>query len=76
MDEKVFDIKVENDPTILSRIIQVIKRRRINIKSLIATEVESDKSIAEVKLILETDGEKARLVKSQLKKLVDVIEIK
>jgi len=75
MDERHFEIRVENSPTILSKIVQVIKRRRINIKRLLAYEEKDDRSLAKIEIILETDAEKARLIKTQLVKLVDVISI-
>jgi acetolactate synthase small subunit len=76
MQQKRFDIVVENSPTILAKIIQVIKRRRIDIHSLLATSYPGDSSLGKIKIIHETDAEKARLIETQLKKLVDVLEVK
>jgi acetolactate synthase small subunit len=76
MQQKHFDIVVENSPTILVKIIQVIKRRRIDIHSLLATQYPGDSSLGKIKIILQTDPEKARLIETQLKKLVDVLEVK
>ena len=76
MNEKHLEIKVENSPTILLRIIQVIKRRRVNIKTLKANEVDDDLSVAEINIVFEADNEKASLLKTQIKKMVEVIAIK
>jgi acetolactate synthase small subunit len=76
MQRKHFDIVVENSPTILVKIIQVIKRRWIDIHSLMATQYPGNTSLAKIKVILETDAEKARLIETQLRKLIDVVEVK
>ena len=76
IQQKHFDIVVENSPTILIKIIQVIKRRRVEIHSLLATGYPGDRSLGKIKIILETDAEKARLIETQIQKLVDVIDIK
>ncbi len=74
--QKQIDIVVENNPTILPKIIQTITRRRIVIHSLMATRYPGDPSLGKIKIILETDAEKVRLIETQLKKLVDVLEVK
>ena len=74
-DQKHFDLLVERGPTILVKVIQVITRRRVPIHSLLATRYPGDPTRGRIKIVLETDDERARLVLQQLKKLVDVLEI-
>ncbi|HSZ85665.1 MAG TPA: ACT domain-containing protein [Puia sp.] len=67
------ELKVVNSPTILSRVVETVKRRRINIKSFIAEEDGFASEDAKIKMIIEADEEKKRLLVAQLNKIVDVI---
>ena len=47
------EINVMNSPTILVRVIQIVKRRRINISSLIATEVDTSNPKVKIRFQVE-----------------------
>ena len=70
------ELKTVNSPTVLTRVIQIIKRRRINIKKLVAEECCTNLENGKISIILETDVEKLRLLKSQFEKVIDVISVK
>lgn len=67
------EIKVVNSPTVLVRVIQAVKRRRINISKLVA----ADESLtdASISIYIAADDGQTRLLKKQVCKLIDVIEI-
>lgn len=67
-------IYVENSPTILSRLIQTVKAKRINI-SLFNAEESSDSQDGVVNMTMETDPESLKKIKSKFEKLVDVIHV-
>lgn len=69
------EMDVLNTPTILIRIILMIKQKRINIKCFVAEENLNNTEIAIVKIVIVGDVEKTRLLKSQFGKLIDVIAI-
>lgn len=77
MDFRLHQIEVStvNSPTILVRIIQTIKRRRVSILSLFAAVDNTSDEEGKIIIQLETDDEKLRLLKTQFEKLVDVIRV-
>lgn len=75
MNEQRIKIEVVNSPTILVRVIQTIKRRRININNIFANEQKSSKDGALIEVTIEADSEQTRLLKNQFKKLVDVLKV-
>jgi len=70
----VVTIKTVNSPTVLQRILQIIKRRRINIRRFTAQEKDSDHGF--VKVELDAEVEQVRLLMAQIEKQVDVIAVK
>jgi acetolactate synthase small subunit len=66
-------LRVVNNPTVLTRVIQVIKRRCININWLVA--VDESACEAQISLNITATNEQTRLVKSQLVKLIDVMNV-
>jgi acetolactate synthase small subunit len=73
MESCIIEMEVMNSPTILQRVIQIIKRRRINIRQLIVWERDEDSGA--IKIWVEADQESVRLLKSQFNKQVDVISV-
>jgi acetolactate synthase small subunit len=51
-------LEVENSPTILQRVIQIIKRRRINICQFFAAEL--NKQTGFIIIVVQTDQEKRK----------------
>jgi acetolactate synthase-1/3 small subunit len=72
--KKEFTIEVlaENNFSILNRIINVLNRRRVRIKKLIAHEDESDFRKGGATLLLYTTPEMIEKVRHQLEKLIEV----
>ena len=72
--KKDFTIEVlaENNFSILNRIINVLNRRRVRIKKLIAHEDEEDFRKGGATLLLHTTPEMIEKVRHQLEKLIEV----
>lgn len=66
------EILSDNNFSILNRIINVLNRRRVRIKKLIAFENESDFRTGSAIMLLFTTGEMMEKVKVQLEKLIEV----
>jgi len=76
MDQSQYiELEVINTNTILLRIIMIIKKRRINIKSFFAEINHADSETARFKMVLEVDAEKIRLLKTQFEKVLDVVSV-
>lgn len=76
MIEQQIELKVINSPTIMTRVIEIIKRRRIRIKYFLAEECPEEADDAMTKVIVEGDEEKVRGLKSQFEKQIEVITVK
>lgn len=77
MDQtQCIELNVINSPTVLMRVVQIIKRRRINIKSFFAEESHADPEDATIKIVVEADRKRARLLKSQFEKAIDVVTVR
>lgn len=76
MKTQKIEICAINSPTVLGRVLQIVKRRRINIQLLTAEENKVQEDDMSIQLILHTDKEQARLLKTQFEKQVDVIKVK
>ncbi len=72
--QQMISIKVVNNPTVLVRVIQAVKRRQINIQRLVAEDVSV--CDARITLNIKASDEQTRLLKSQINKLIDVMEVK
>lgn len=76
MDQiQYIEMDVLNTPTILIRILLMIKQKKINIKCFVAEEnlVNAEKAI--VKIVIVGDVEKTRLLKAQFGNVVEVVTI-
>ena len=76
--KKEFTIEVlaDNNFSILNRIINVLNRRRVRIKKLIAHENEDDFRKGGATLLLYTTSEMIEKVKHQLEKLIEVESVR
>lgn len=66
------EIAADNNFSILNRIVNVLNRRRVRIKKLIAHEVEGNIHKGGAILLLHTTVEMMEKVKPQLEKLIEV----
>lgn len=66
------ELVAENNFSILNRIVNVLNRRRIRIKKLIAHENENDFRKGGAVLLLHTTPDSMEKVKHQLEKLIEV----
>ncbi len=71
--ERQINIRVVNNPTVLVRVIQAVKRRQINIQKLIAEDVSV--CDAKISISIRASEEQARLLKMQIDKMVDVVDV-
>lgn len=69
------EIKSDNNFSILNRIINVLNRRRVRIKKLMAFEQEGDFRKGGAILLLFTTADMIEKVKVQLEKLIEVEEV-
>jgi acetolactate synthase small subunit len=69
------EIKSDNNFSILNRIINVLNRRRVRIKKLMAHEHEGDFRRGGAILLLFTTADMIDKVKVQLEKLIEVEEV-
>lgn len=76
MDQiQYIEMDVLNTPTILIRILMMIKQKRINIKCFVAEENLTNTEKAIVKIVIVGDIEKIRLLKAQFGKVVEVVAV-
>ncbi len=69
------EIKSDNNFSVLNRIINVLNRRRVRIKKLMAFEQEGDFRRGGAILLLFTTPDMIEKVKPQLEKLIEVEEV-
>ncbi len=66
------EVAADNNFSILNRIINVLNRRRVRIKRLVAHEDENDFRRGGATMLLHTTPEMIEKVKHQLEKLIEV----
>jgi acetolactate synthase small subunit len=72
--EFTLEITADNEFSILNRIVNVLNRRRVRIKRLMAHEHEGDFRSGRAILLLYTTSDMIEKVKHQLEKLIEVEE--
>ena len=72
--EFTLEITADNEFSIINRIVNVLNRRRVRIKRLIAHEDENDFRSGRAVLLLYTTRDMIEKVKHQLEKLIEVEE--
>ncbi len=72
--EFTLEIIADNEFSILNRIVNVLNRRRVRIKRLLAHEDEDDFRSGRATLLLYTTPDMIEKVKHQLEKLIEVEE--
>lgn len=70
--EYTLELSAENNFSILNRIVNVLNRRRVRIKKLIAHEITEDFRKGGALLLIYTTSEMMEKVKHQLEKLIEV----
>lgn len=70
--EYTIELSAENNFSILNRIVNVLNRRRVRIKKLIAQEIDEDFRKGGALLLIYTTPEMMEKVKYQLEKLIEV----
>lgn len=70
--EFTLEIAADNNFSILNRIVNVLNRRRVRIKRLLANEHEGDFRRGGAVLLLYTTADMIEKVKHQLEKLIEV----
>ena len=73
--EFTMELTSDNNFSVLNRIINVLNRRRVRIKRLMAHENEDDFRRGGVVMLLYTTHDMAQKVKVQLEKLIEVEEV-
>jgi acetolactate synthase-1/3 small subunit len=74
--EFTIEIAADNNFSILNRIVNVLNRRRVRIKKLLAHENEDDFKRGGAVLLLHTTSDMIEKIKNQLEKLIEVDEVK
>jgi acetolactate synthase-1/3 small subunit len=70
--EYTLEVAADNNFSILNRIVNVLNRRRVRIKKLIATENEVDFSRGGAIILVYTTSDMVEKVKHQLEKCIEV----
>jgi acetolactate synthase regulatory subunit len=70
--EYTLEIEADNNFSILNRIVNVLNRRRVRIKKLIAHENDEDFTRGGAILLIYTTSDMIEKVKHQLEKLIEV----
>src|SRR5688572_21684621 len=70
--EFTIEIAADNNFSILNRIVNVLNRRRVRIKRLIATENEEDFTRGGAILLIYTTADMMEKVKHQLEKCIEI----
>lgn len=70
--EYTLEIAADNNFSILNRIVNVLNRRRVRIKKLVAHENEGDFTRGGAVLLIYTTADLMEKVKHQLEKLIEV----
>ena len=72
--KKDFTLEVfaENNFSVLNRMVNIFNRRRIRIKSILATELEEDYHRGKARFILHTTDDMLQKARLQLEKLIEV----
>jgi acetolactate synthase regulatory subunit len=70
--EFTLEIAADNNFSILNRIVNVLNRRRVRIKKLIATENEEDFTRGGAILLIYTTADMMEKVKHQLEKCIEI----
>lgn len=70
--EYVIEIAADNNFSVLNRIINILNRRRVRIKRLVALENETDFRRGGVLMLVYTTQDLVEKVKVQLEKLIEV----
>lgn len=73
-DLKMF-LTADNNFSVLNRIINILNRRRVRIRTLEAQENPEDFRKGRVSMLIHTTPEMAEKVKLQLEKLIEVEEV-
>lgn len=69
------ELTAENNFSVLNRIINILNRRRVRIKKLVAHEDENNFRQGGIIMLLHTSQDMAEKVKVQLEKLIEVEEV-
>jgi acetolactate synthase small subunit len=69
------ELLADNNFSVLNRIINILNRRRVRIKRLVAHEDENNFRKGGVTMLLHTSHDMAEKVKVQLEKLIEVEEV-
>jgi acetolactate synthase small subunit len=70
--EYTLEVAADNNFSILNRIVNVLNRRRVRIKKLIATENEVDFTRGGAVILVHTTSDLVEKVKHQLEKCIEV----
>lgn len=68
-------MKVENKPGVLYRLVNIFYKRKINIQTVHAYEI-NNKSISKVSITVETSDEMVEKIAKQIYKIIEVISVK
>ena len=73
--KKIFIIKVENQPGVLYRLVNIFYKRKININAVNVFETKN-KAISQVSITAEVEPEMAEKISKQIYKIIEVMSVK
>lgn len=68
-------LRLQNEPSVLSRIALVFSRRRLRIQAMQFLDLQQDSSLAELQVDLTCEPFMARLLSDQLERIVEVSSV-
>jgi len=68
----IIELNAENNFSVLNRIINILNRRRVRVKKLVATEAENDFRRGSVVMTVHTTIDMVEKVKAQIEKVIEV----
>jgi len=75
MQEITLKVQTINSDTVLSRVIESIKRRRIPIQKLVAAASAENKDCGTIEILILSDIESARALRAKISSIIDVLEV-
>lgn len=69
-------LKVKNEVGVLARITIMLRKYRVNIRSLVVAPIDEDDRFSNLHMVLESDRHSIEVVLKKLERLIPVLEAK
>ena len=69
-------LRVKNDVGVLARITVMLRKYRVNIRSLVVAPIDEEERFSDIHMVLETDRHAIEVVLKKVERLIPVMEAK